>query len=88
MPPLLVVFIASRTGIKLDELTDLVTDMVARSPTMGLADKYLLLRDLDAIKLKRQTGLSFFTLDRSFMASYVGSVLTFAALIVGFTKQQ
>ena len=85
--PLLVVVAADHAATKLAALTAQVIDSASHSTMIEMKDKLPLLRDLDAIKSKRLTGLSCFTLDRSFLVSYVGSVLTFAALIAGFKKE-
>ena len=86
LPPILVVLAASHASEESIAMVNRVIDCVASSKALELANKFLMLRELESIRQLRQTGMSFFLLDRSFLVSYVGSVLTFAALIAGFTR--
>ena len=87
IPPLLVVVAVDRAVTKFAAITDQVIDSLAHNTQIELKDRLHLLHDLDSIRAKRLTGLAFFTLEKSFLVSYVGSVLTFAALIAGFRNE-
>lgn len=58
--------------------------LVLKSRAMEAMEELLVLRDLDQVADMRFTGFSFFILNKSFVLSYVGSVVTFAALIANY----
>jgi hypothetical protein len=84
--PIIVVVTVSHLQASFCEEIDKAIDVVENSESMSIADQMLLHRDLTSLKSLTHTGLSYFTLDKSFVMSYAGSVLTFAALISGFSK--
>ena len=45
-----------------------------------------MIRELESTKDLRLTGMSFSVLDKSFIMSYTGTVLTFAALIASYAR--
>ena len=86
-PPVVVVIAAARVAQNIGRLTEDIMCAVNSNSHHGEGMKLLLLRELDSLKALKLTGMSYFTLDRSFLLSYIGSVLTFAVLIAGFKKE-
>ena len=87
LPPLIVVVAVSRAMEQLSVLVEEAISFVASNESIKSSQQFLILRELDSLKAMRLTGMSYFTLDRSFVVSYIGSVLTFAALMAGFTTK-
>ena len=87
VPPMIVVVAVSRSMERCFESSEKVVRVVASNESIKSSDQSLILRELDSMKTIRLTGMSYFTLDRSFLMSYVGSVLTFAALMAGFSNK-
>jgi hypothetical protein len=79
--PILAAYRTSVTRSSINDMVDHAQDLVMMRHTKGCCDDILVVRELDSIKSIRLTGLSFFGIDKSFIISYIGTVLTFAALI-------
>ena len=86
-PPIVVVIASARVTQNIRTMTEDLMCAVNSNSHHGEGMKLLLLRELDSLRSLKLTGMSYFTLDRSFLLSYVGSVLTFAVLIAGFKKE-
>jgi len=86
VPQILVAISAARIVGKVKEMAATAGRLVRSSKSISQVDKILLLYELDTLRALELTGMSYFSLDRSFVLSYVGSVMTFAALMAGFTK--
>ena len=86
-PPIVVVIAAARVTQTICRLTEDIMCAVNSNSHHGEGMKLLLLRELDSLKTLKLTGMSYFTLDRSFLLSYIGSILTFAVLIAGFKRE-
>jgi hypothetical protein len=85
LPPILVVMAVDDVFGKLRNESDILTTGVTLNSSVGIGDKILLINEIKKLKELRLTGMNFFSLDRSFILSYIASVLTFAALIAGFS---
>ena len=85
LPPILVVMAVDDVFGKLRNESDILTTGVTLNSSVGIGDKILLINEIKKLKELSLTGMNFFSLDRSFILSYIASVLTFAALIAGFS---
>jgi hypothetical protein len=79
--PIVAAYLTSVTRCSINDMVNQAQDQVMMHHTKGCCDDILVLRELDSVKAIRMTGLSFFEIDKSFIISYIGTVLTFAALI-------
>lgn len=80
IPPLLLLLIISHFE---DETSNLVQESIrimGKRKDISMDEKSLMMSELRLLTSLRVTGWSFFTMDKSFFLSYIGSVLTFAAL--------
>lgn len=84
--PVLVVLLAAAEHSSLVQVVHQIQDLLSRSESLSPGQESLILRDLDSLTQFQFTGLAFFSLDRSFILSYVGTVATFAALIASFAR--
>ena len=87
LPPLIIVTAVSRSMDQFSGLLNQVLCLVADNESITSSHRSLMLQRLKFFWSIRLTGMNYFTLDRSFLISYVGSVLTFAALLAGFTPK-
>lgn len=87
LPPILVVLWAAKIQERLCDDADRVIQTLVTAKAIKGSERIILIMELESLKKAKLTGLSFFTLNKEFIASYVGSVLTFAALIAGFSKR-
>ena len=87
LPPVIVVIAVSRSMEQLSVLIEEAVSLVASNESIKSSQQFLILRELDSLTAIQLTGLRYFTMNRSFLVSYVGSVLTFAALMAGFLKK-
>ena len=88
LPPILVVCSATRVFERGVAMAASICRQVTSNKSLETRQSILMLRELDSLKAMRLSGMGFFSLDKSFLLSYVGSVLTYAALIAGFTREQ
>ena len=83
--------VALLVSVSKSSLSDTVNEaqdwiMIQVLPGKSACEDGLAIRELDSIKSINFTGLSFFSLDKSFILSYIGTVCTFAALIASYTN--
>lgn len=72
----------------LSDMVDQAQDLIMVHHTKGVCDDILAIRELKSIKSIKFMGLSFFSIDKSFVLSYIGTVLTFSALISTYTNNK
>lgn len=84
-PPVIVCIVVSNMEASIAKEIDACHNKISQCVRMTASESLLLKTELDQIKL-RVTGLSFFELNRSLALSYIGNVITFAALIGTYIK--
>ena len=88
LPPVIVVLGITRVTEKLADMAVMAGIQLHRNKMIVVGEKILLLRELDRLERLKLTAMTFFPLDKEFLLNYFGSVLTYAALIAGFTQPQ
>ena len=87
LPPVVLVLLISRLKRRLEREARQASQSLASHPCISSGEKMLLLREMDLVVGSEVTGASFFPLNKTFLVSYLGSVLTFAVLIAGLMKK-
>ena len=83
LPPMLAILSACRGMDARASLVDKVVTAVARKDMSG-ETKLLAMTELRRLADMQLTGMSFFTLDRTFLLAFIGAVLTYAALFYSY----
>ena len=84
LPPMLVVLSACRGMNARASLVDKAVTAVAQKNVSG-EEKLLAMTELRRLAdMTQLTGMSFFTMDKNFLLSFVGAVLTYAALFQSY----
>ena len=81
LPPMLLVLVVARQDERSARLASAAADVVVENPWLTWGSKLLLLRSLDAVSQSRRTGMRFFSLNKSFLVSYSGALLSFGVLL-------
>lgn len=68
------------------ETVNRVQESIIECKTMSVRDEIILLRELDQLKEKQFTGFYFVILNRGFVLSYMGTIVTYAALIANVAR--
>lgn len=84
--PVLVVIAVDRLRASLSRETDDLRDWVLDRTRDPGAEELHMIYNLESVKRIRFTGISAFTLDRSFVLTYIGTIATFAALISSYVN--
>lgn len=86
--PIIAAYVTSIDRSSISDLVDQAQDQVMMHHAKGASDDMFVVAELNSIKSIKFTGLSFFEIDKSFIISYIGTVLTFAALISTYTSNE
>ena len=81
LPSMLVVLVVARQDERSARLVSVAADVVTDNPWLTWGSKTLLLRSLDAVRETRRSGMRFSPLDKSFLVSYSGALLSFGVLL-------
>lgn len=87
LSPIAVTLTISQLQSSFFVMLDNAQSLIIRSISVSETQELLLLRDMDSLKSIRFTGCSFFSLDKSFIMAYLGSVVTFASLIATYANR-
>lgn len=87
VPPILAVLSAAAVQTKLSKGIDLILHKIAGNRSLEVGQKVILATEVKSLAKLKLTGMSFFNLNKEFLVSYLGSVLTFAVLIAGFKQE-
>lgn len=85
--PLVMVYFMSRLQDGVNHDVDRTIDRASDLKGLTFCQINFMIRELESIKSIKLTGMSFFVLDKSFLLSYIGTVLTFAALIATYARE-
>ena len=90
LPPFAVVLLLSQQDHELKGIIRQITDRLGGAlqspPSASACSTCLTFQRLTSLANERMTGCSFFDVDKSFLLSYDGTILTFAALTATYIK--
>ena len=89
LPPLAIVLLIANVQSRLAGVIDGIMDEIAGrtgDKKWSHGERLLMMQDLESMKRLRLTGACFFTLDRAFLTAYLGTLVTFSALISSLVK--